>query len=224
MSRLQRWKKLFFVLWNNKESKENVPRMWKQFMKDELKSDEIKSILFNEELEEIVKHKFDELSSKNPNCEDLIRALGEDALFEDDFWYKLVKGIRDREVRPINRSAKVTIIQGGQEKQITMEDLENLFEAEEPDMMTSQICVPDQLIHDDCFDLHLNREAIVQELKESYEENLLQIKENFKRDNPKWKEKEIEKQSLTLAQKEIKNSTKAPSLQCRKEMQTLQNM
>ena len=98
---------------------------------------------------------------------------------------------------------------------MTMADIEDQFFSENPHMLTSFINVPDQIIHEDLIDSHLNTESVKDSLKKSYEGKLAEAKEALAAENPKWKTEQVEKQADVQAKKEVKGSSEAKSLQNR---------
>ena len=136
-----------------------------------------------------------------------------DSTFQDDFWHLMFTAIRDRESNPIGNDKKVPILEGGQIKDFTMADIEEKFASENPKLLTSQLCVPDQMIHDDQLDAHLNTDMVREHLKLMYDKNYLNAKDGF--DQSTVKEQEKEKQAATQAREETKKSREANALQYR---------
>ena len=141
--------------------------------------------------------------------------MKESPLLGNRFWRLLFTAIRDKECKPIGSDKKMPILEGGHVRLMTMEDIEDKFFSENPNMLTSFINVPDQMIHEDLIDSHLNTESVKESLRKSYEGKLAEARETLAAENPKWKKEEVEKQAAVQAKKEVKRSSEAKSLQNR---------
>ena len=98
---------------------------------------------------------------------------------------------------------------------MTMRDIEQKFISENPDLLTAQRCIPDQMIHDDLIDAHFNTESVRESLKRSYEKKLTEATTILAEENPKWTRDEVEKQAAAQAKMETKESREAKLLQHR---------
>ena len=123
----------------------------------------------------------------------------------DDFWRLLFAEVRDTECHPISRDKTTLISEGGQEKYLTMLDIEEKFSNENPDILTACKKVPDQMIHDDLIAAHLNVAILRDTLQKSYEQRLSSLRGSLAAENPKWSGVEVEKQAAAQAKKETKD-------------------
>ena len=207
------WKKLFFLLHNNSQPDSDLPYMWAQFKANNLQKSDITTALENvgDQLRDEVRSRLESiLSDETANCLDLMKNCPQ---FEDDFWCLLFSAIRDRESTPISSDKKVPILEGGQLRFMTVEEIERKFESEQPDILTSRTCIPDQMIHDDMIDAPLSTDMAREELRSIYKRNYLKAKEAF--NQPKVNEQEKEKQVDIEARQETNQTREAKALQYR---------
>ena len=212
------WKRLFFLLFNNKEPDDQLPLMWAQFKRKQLNRSDLEAAIqsFKDQLEDNVIEELDTLlSDKATSVASLLEMMGRCSLLGDDFWCLLFTAIRDRESHPIGDDKTVPILEGGQTKLMTMKEIEELFFTENQNILRSSTCVPDQMIHEDLIDAHLNTNSIEELLRKSYESTLAETMESIAQDNPNLKEGEVEKQAAGQAKKEVKQSRDAKLLQHR---------
>ena len=218
------WKRLFNLLFNNKEPYDELPNMWAQFKAENLHRSDIRTAI--ESLHEDVRIKLYDLNSDGNINEDsllastvkyqlpkevidklcdltisensveasIVAAMRECAQLDDNFWRLLFTAIRDREVDVISEEKRIPILEGGQTKHMTMTDIERKFISENPDLLTAQRAVPDQMIHDDLIDYHFNTESVRESLKRYYEKKFTEAKTTLAEENPKWTNAEVEKQ------------------------------
>ena len=215
------WKRLFFLLYNNREPDDDLPTMWTSFKAVNLQYSDLETAIesIGHLLQEDVKEKVSSLFiAEETDTANLLNLMKEDSLLEDDFWYLLFRAVRDRSCGPIDDNMKICILEGGQTKQMTMGEIEDKFISENRDSFKSQACVPDQMIHEDVIDAFLSTSSVKDSLKRSYEEKLAEMIETQASDNPKLKKEEVEKQAAAQAKKEVKGSSEAKSLQNREAM------
>ena len=215
------WKRLFFLLYNNKEPDNDLPTMWTLFKAANLQDSDLMAAIesIRHKLEDEVREKLDSLfSADKTGTANLLYLMKEDSLLKDDFWYLLFGAVRDRGCSPINDNMKICILEGGQMKQMTMGELEEKFILENRDSFKSQTSVPDQMIHEDLIDAFLSTSSVKDSLKKSYEEKLAEAIETNRADNPKQKNDDVEKHAAVQAKKEVKRSSEANSLQYREAM------
>ena len=124
------WKKLFYILFNNKESDENLPNMWAQFKKGRLHKSDIRIAIedITDLNKEAKKKIFDGNELENKVIESLwnlsLRETAEETCFissmmecfflDDNFWRLLFTHIRDRVVEGISEETTIPILEGGQ--------------------------------------------------------------------------------------------------------------
>ena len=225
------WKKLFYILFNNKESDENLPNMWAQFKKGRLhKSDIRKAIEDITDLNKEVKKKiFDGNELENKVIESLwnlslretaeetcfVSSMRECSILDDNFWRLLFTHIRDKEVEGISEEKTIPILEGGLTRQMSMEDIECKFISENSEILTTQRCVPDQVIHEDLIDAQFNTGSIRESLRRTYNQKYQESKKLLVQNNPKMLEQEAEKQAAAQAKQETKESREAKQLQHR---------
>ena len=221
------WKTLFFRLVNNKESDDDLPSMWTQFKGNQLKTSDIKAAIqsIKDLLEDNVKDRLDSLlGGEDTNEVRILDSMKGCSLLGDDFWRLLFTAIRDRESHPIGNDMTVRILEGGQTKHMTIEEIEEKFFSENPDILKSFTSVPDQMIHEDLIDAHLNTTSLEESLQETYETKFSETKTSLAADNPKLKKEEVEKQAAVQAKKEVKESREAKLLQHRVAMNAEENV
>ena len=239
------WRRLFNLLFNNKEPDDELPNMWAQFKAGNLHGSDIRTAIesLKDYLHEDVRKELSEIGSEgNVNDDNLgkyqltkavidklcdlsigetegsvsiLAAMRECAQLDDNFWRLLFTAIRDREVDVISKEKRIPILEGGQVKHMSMTDIEQKFILENPDILTVQRAVPDQMIHDDLIDAHFNTESVRESLKRSYEKKFTEAKSTLAEDNPKWSRDEVEKQAAVQAKMETKQSREAKLLQHR---------
>ena len=214
------WKRLFFVLYNNKQPDHDLPTMWTLFKAENFTEEDLKAAIesISHLLQENVRDKLKRLCRAHETKKELLYSMEEDSLFKDDFWRLLFGAVRDRGCVPIDGNLKISILEGGQMKQMTMGELEEKFVSENRDNLKSQTSVPDQMIHEDLIDAFLSTNSVKESLKKSYEEKLAEARETLTAENPKWKKEAVEKQAAVQAKKEVKGSSEAKALQHREAM------
>ena len=166
------WKRLFFVLHNNKQPDDDLPTMWTPFKAGNLQDGDLESAIesIGHLLQDDVRKKLNSLCSANKEGKaNLLYSMKEDSLLNDDFWCLLFSAFRDRGCSPIDDTMKICILEGGQMKQMTMAELEDKFASENRDKFKSQTSVPDQMIHEDLIDAHLNVKSQEALLQKSYD-------------------------------------------------------
>ena len=246
------WKRLFNILFNNKEPDDALPDMWSQFKKENLHRSEIRTAIesFKDDLHEAARRKFCSMSSEESENEvsptassmnecslqqcqildslveklcdlsidenggeaDIMALMRECSLLDDNFWRLLFTAIRDRKVDRISEVRRIPILEGGQTKHMSMTDIEQKFISENPDLLTEQRSVPDQMIHEDLIDAHFNTEYVRESLKRCYDKNFSEAKKTLAEDNPKWSNKEVERQATAQANLETRESKEAKLL------------
>ena len=159
--------------------------------------------------EEVLEKLCDLNLSGNCNASSVLSCLRESSYLDDNFWRLLFTAIRDSQVEEISKERKMRILEGGQTKDMSMEDIERKFISENPDLLSVQKCVPDQMIHEDLIDAQFNTDHVRECLRRSYEKKL--ASESLVRDNPNRTTEGIKKQ----AKQEIKDSKEAKLLQKR---------
>ena len=162
-----------------------------------------------------VMDKLCDLRIEETGAEASILSLLRTSQLDNDFWRLLFTDIRDKEVDGISEEKVISILEGGQTKRMSMKDIEQKFISENPDLLTAQRAVPDQMIHDDLFDAHVNTESVRESLKSSYDKRFSEAKATLAEENPRWTNKEVEKQAAAQAKQEIKESREAKQLQHR---------
>ena len=202
------WKRLFNLLFNNKEPDDELPNMWAQFKAGNLHGSDIRTAIesLKDYLHEDVRKKLSDINSEGNVDEDsllavkyqlpnkvidklcdlsisetsaeasILAAMRECPQLDDNFWRLLFTAIRDREVDVISEEKRIPILEGGQTKHMSMTNIEQKFNLENPDLLTAQRAVPDQMIHDDLIDAHFNTESVRESLKRSYEKKLTAAK------------------------------------------------
>ena len=143
------WKRLFFLLLNNNQPDDKLPHMWAQFKGTNLQKCELDAAIENikNTLKEPVKERLHRiLSDEKVTAAKLLNSMKADSDLEDDFWYQLFSWIRDTESHPIHEDKKVPILEGGQIKYMSMDEIEERFISENPRILTSVTSVPDQII------------------------------------------------------------------------------
>ena len=98
---------------------------------------------------------------------------------------------------------------------MSMTDIEKKFIDENPDLLTAQRSVPDQMIHNDLIDAHFNTESLRESLRRSYQKRLTEAEMAQSKGNPKLSKEEVEKQAAAQAKQETKESKEAKLLQNR---------
>ena len=246
------WKRLFDLLFNNKEPDDELPDMWAQFKKVHLHRSEIRTAIesFKDFLPEDVRKKFCELSSEGSAGEvsstvaecslqefqllddfmgklfdlsidenggeaEILDLMRKCDLLDDNFWRLLFTAIRDRKVGQISEERRIPILEGGQTIHMSMGDIEQRFISENPDLLTEQRSVPDQMIHEDLIDAQFNTESVRESLKRSYDKTLSEAMRTLAADNPRWTEKEVEKQAAAQAKQETCESRETQFLKHR---------
>ena len=109
----------------------------------------------------------------------------------------------------------IPILEGGQIKQMSMKEIECKFISENPDILTTQRCAPDQMIHEDLIDAQFNTESVRQSLRRSYEQKFQEAKTLLVQNKTKLTEEETEKQAAGQARQETKESKETKQLEHR---------
>lgn len=157
------WKRLFFVLHNNKQPDDDLPTMWTLFKAGNLQDDDLETAIksIRHLLPDNVREKLKSLCGANKTgAANLLYSMQADSSLKDDFWYLLFRAFRDTGCSPIDDSLKICIQEGGQMKQMTMQELEDKFVSENRDNLRSQTSVPDQMIHEDLIDAYLSTSSV----------------------------------------------------------------
>ena len=207
----QTWKKLFLLLFNNQLPDIDLPRMWAQFKKEHLNRSDIELAILS--VQDHVRESEREKLAKI--CSDESANFLDSAELEDNTWRLLFTSIRDRELCPISRDIKMLIVQDGQTRLMSIQEIEEKFCSENPDILKSQTSVPDQIIHDDLIDAQFNITCVRESLKQLYENKLAHGKISLEKVNPNWKTADAEKQAAAEAKRETKNSKEAQFLKRR---------
>ena len=79
----------------------------------------------------------------------------------------------------IDQNKTVAILEGGQLRHFTVEELEDKFMEANMDLFISQTSVPSELIHIDQIEPEISREIIIQQLKDDYDQRIQEIFENL---------------------------------------------
>ena len=215
------WRNIFFKLFYNRETNDDLPTMWIQFKAETLLPKDVKKVFDEKQLfKDGVVTKFNELFARGGDCRDLLERMKDEPLFDDEEWRIIVVTLRDRESKPLDENLTIPIVEGGQTRNMTNGDIEDMFMQEDPglDVLTCQRSIPEELVHKDNFDAHVNRDMMIQVIKDAYESNLISIRESMKMDNPKMKEDELEKQSVRRALNEMRDSKEVKYLQQRESL------
>ena len=198
------WRTIFFNLNNNQIDRDVLP-MWEQFKGGNLEVGDIKEVFMQHNFTDKVKVKFKEMEARNTKSRDLLEEMKREPIFGEEEWERLVVCLRDRESKPLNKDESVLIIEGGHSKFLTMKDLEDKFANENPDYQHTQTSIPENLVHDDNFEAHLNRQTIIKVIQKQYEHDCQRIKEELQKESPKRKHEEVckqaEKQALEVMRK-----------------------
>ena len=192
--------------------------MWIQFKADTLLPEDVKKVFDEKQLfkEEIVT-KFNELYDQAVDCRKLLERMKAEPQFDNEDWRVIVMTVRDRESKQLDKNLTIPIVEDGQIRYVTNGDIKDMFLQEDPecDVLTCQRNLPEELVHKDQFDAHVNRDMMILVIKETYEANLNGIRERIRMDNPKMKEDELEKQSFRRALVEMRDSKEVQYLQQR---------
>ena len=194
---------------SNGEDEETLQPMWRQFKHGRLEKKHIQEVfqnhadLFTEDIAVI----FAGIDAQTTTCNELLQAMK--TAFSDDVWKALTLVIRDKETKLIDHNKTVAILEGGQVKHFTVEQLEGKFIETNKDLLTSQISVPSELVHNDQIEPELNIDLLIQGLKEDYEGRIPEILEKLQKEYPKKKKEELEREANKQALEEIKVSKEA---------------
>ena len=212
------WKRLFFVLYNNKQPDDDLPNMWTLFKAKNFQEVELKIAIesISHLLEPGARESLNRLgSAEKTRRTELLYSMKDDPTFNDDFWHLLFRAVRDRGCNPIDKGIKICVLEGGRKKHMTMEEIEEKFVSENKEDLKSSKSIPDQIIHEDLIGAFLNTEVVITSLRNSYEIKKAEAKKNLTAANPKLKKMEAEKQAGAQAKKEVKGSSEAKALQHR---------
>ena len=119
------WKRLFFVLHNNKQPDDDLPTMWTPFKAENLQDSDLETAIesISHLLPENVRERLKRLCSADKTGKtNLLYSMEAESLLKDDFWRLLFQAFRDRGCSPIDANLKIGILEGGQLKQMTMAD------------------------------------------------------------------------------------------------------
>ena len=203
------WKRRFLLLLNNAQAEKDLPKMWVLFKRNNLATTElIKSatVKIKDRLQKSESEELDRLyEDASGNEARLLTRIKDCDHLSDNFWRLLFAEVRDTECHTISRDKTTLISEGGQEKYLTMLDIEEKFSNENPDLLTACKKVPDQMIHDDLIAAHLNVAILRDTLQKSYEQRLSSLRATLAAENPKWSVFEVEKQAAAQAKKETKD-------------------
>ena len=223
------WQNIFLLLYEHVGKKDDNP-MWKQFQSENLSKQDIKDSFKNKTFNTFqdAKDKFSELSSSAEDSKELVKEMKKESIFDNEIWKRLVFVIRDRKSQPLDNNNTISVEMGGQVKDMTNGDLERKLIEDLPDLMSSQICVPEHLVNDQ-FE-PLNNEQLRQKLKFDYDslvektvkEEVKKIQEyrEMKDGDLKKIEKQAEKQKLA----QIKQTNEASILQKRRADESEENV
>ena len=203
------WKRRFLLLLNNATADKDLPKMWALFKRNNLATSELiksASVKIKDRLQKSESEELDKLyEDASGNEARLLTRIKDCDHLSDDFWRLLFAEVRDTECHPISRDKTTLLSEGGQEKYMTMLDIEEKFSNENPDTLTACKRVPDQMIHDDLVAAHLNVTTLRDTLQKSYEQRLSGLRGSLAAENPKWSGVEVEKQAAAQAKKETKD-------------------
>ena len=203
------WKRRFLLLLNNAQADKDLPKMWVLFKRNNLATTELIKSATVKIKDRLLKSESEELDrlyeDASGNEARLLTRIKDCNHLSDDFWRLLFAEVRDTECHPISRDKTTLISEGGQEKYMTMLDIEEKFSNENPDLLTACKRVPDQMIHDDLIAAHLNVAILRDTLQKSYEQRLSSLRGSLAAENPKWSGVEVEKQAAAQAKKETKD-------------------
>ena len=208
------WKTIFFTLNNNQLDRDVLP-MWKQFKGGNLEVRDITEVFMHHNFTDKVKVKFKEMEARNIKSRDLLEEMKREPIFGEEEWKSLVIRLRDRESKTLNTDGSVLIVEGGHSKFFTIKNLEDKFANENPDYQHTQTSIPENLVHDDNFEAHLNRQTIIKVIQKQYENDCQGIKEELQNESPKRKHEEVCKQAEKEALKRIRKSKDFQYLQQR---------
>ena len=211
------WKTMFITLFNNPVPDEKLLTLWKQFKSKHLTVEDFKEAFQNGEagFSERARDAFDRMCAESVGSSELLYRMTDDSSFENKDWGVLVKKIRDRESNPLDSNRSLDVIAGGTITQMTMKDLEANFRQENPDILVSQVCIPETLNHEDNIHPLFNKETLVQNLKTMYEQLLQKKRNQFVLVHPNMNEEEMEKQATKAAEAELKKTREAQAIQQR---------
>ena len=157
------WKTLFTTLFNNPVADEKLTPMWKQFKSEHLKLEDLKEAFQNgkTDFSEKAQAAFHKIKEESSSSSEFLYKMKDDPGFENTDWGILFKKIRDRESSSLDSNRTLEVISGGAIRSMSLRDLENNFERENPDILVSQICIPETLNHEDTTDPLFNKETMV---------------------------------------------------------------
>ena len=198
--------------------------MWSQFKEEHLSIGDIEGAIqsIKDCFLENVEDNFDILRTMDNMCSEgcssgdsLLTMMKNSPHLGDVFWRLLFAVIRDRKSNLIDRDKTVPILEGGQTKLMTMKDIEEKFSKENSHILKTCISVPDQMIHEDLIDAHLDVKCLEHSLQKSYELRLSEAKDALAAENPKWKTAQVEQMAAVQAKRETKESKEAEQLKYR---------
>ena len=127
------WKRLFFLLHHNKQPDIDLPTIWTRFKQDNFRDSDLELAIgrISYLLKESEKEKLNSIRgahTTSTHCErSLLDFLADDPLLKDDFWYLLFKAVRDIGCSPLDKNMQICVLEGGQTKLMSMEEVEQKF-------------------------------------------------------------------------------------------------
>ena len=211
------WKTMFITLFNNPVPDEKLLPMWKQFKSKQLAVEDFKEAFRKggAEFSGRAQEAFNRMCAESVSSSELLYRMKDDPSFENKDWGVLVKQIRDRESNSLDSNRTLDVIVGGAITQMSMKDLEDNFVQENPDILVSQVCIPETLNHKDNIHPLFNKETLMQDLKTKYEQILQEKRDQLKLEQPKRSEEEVERRAKKAAEDELKKTREAQALQLR---------
>ena len=200
------WKSIFNTCFYNETPDDKIAGMWTQFKKDNLQREDINDTFKQSDFSDEEREAFDRVYTKTNTVEDLIKEMKKETKLQDNVWKMLFIKLRDKAVEPIDHTKTIRVVEGGEEKEMNLDDIEEKFKDDYPDLETSQLSIPEELIHKDYLDLEINNQTISKKLKDSYTKKYDQISKSLKEDSLNMKEEERQKRAENQALDDIKKS------------------
>ena len=137
------WKNLFLKLFRSNDP-DPIP-MWGQFQHNKLLIEDFVNTSSGDVIDGFdgLKAKVKKIAETTSDVIVLVENLEKDPDFVEEYWKSLFLQIRDRECVPLDKTKTIPIIVGGHERNLNMDDLEQIFLEENPDLLVTQTCVPD---------------------------------------------------------------------------------
>jgi len=189
------WKSVFNTCFNNETPDDMIAGMWTQFKKENLQREDINDIFEQSDFSDETREAFFKVYDKTNTVEDLIKEMKKETKLLDNVWETLFMKIRDKAVEPIDHTKTIRVVEGGEEREMNLDDIEEKFKDDYPDLETSQLSIPEDLIHKDYLDPEINNQIIRKKLKDSYSKNFDQIFKSLTEDNPNMREEETKKET-----------------------------